>query len=933
MADIHRRPNRILYYGLLWCACLLGLALTSIVLMRHGLTHVWANDSVPQDINFFIYTGEWIRAFLAGLVTGEFTAPMFTYNLGYGTDVFWSVMGFWNDPFNLLSVIWPPQHAEIAYELLLYARIGLCATFFVWYAKSKGHGPWACFVGALVYAFSGYVIFQAIMHHASFVNVALVFPLVLLGADRLFEGKSPIMYILALAFSLYTTFYFTYMVALALIVYCIAKYVFEREQKSLSDLAKLVAQFIGYALLGLCIAGVSVLPGLSVVLSMSRVGLERSIPLLYDGGRYWSFATDLIGGSSYVGGLCIGAVGAFCLIVFLVGRKRIDRNTWRIVLVALIVSLVIVCVPKLGSVTNGFAYVSDRWLFVFDFVAAYATVCAVPVVKGLSKQEWGRVCLVSGILLVLSGSYGFVYESRWALIMCVGFVLVVAASVALATRIPDGAYAFCLAAAVLVGAGATGCLYTVAWGGNHLGEFNSSGVSVPQLDDAAVGKASDLESQGLWRLSPVDRKGPRNASLYHDVMAIDFFGSYYNQNVDTFRSALGVADKDSCYIFAGNDGRTALEYLTGSKYVIVADGTDWRVPYGYEDTGIDAAEGYSFYVTTHAAPLAFMYDNSLSLEAFNQLNLAQRQEAMLSACVLEGGDVQDGRSMDLTSEALPYRIEDADGIEFRDGMIYASKDKASFDLVLPEGTQVPAGSFETEVCFTGLQYAPDPQDMAERLAVDEPLKNKIKRLCSNQNNEYTEIYVYTDDRETYLCLYDNFNKQYSGRENWAFNLGTSEEAPETITVWLSKKGFYTYDTLDVLAQPGEPLAEKAQALQAVAASRLELGENRIDARFEVSDEAVHYAFVSVPYSKGWSAIVDGKPAEILQANVGFMALRLQGEGVHDVQLTYRTPLLLEGLACTIAGIAVTVVIGILFARKRARSAYDEQRTKLAGLSE
>ena len=65
-------------------------------------------------------------------------------------------------------------------------------------------------------------------------------------------------------------------------------------------------------------------------------------------------------------------------------------------------------------------------------------------------------------------------------------------------------------------------------------------------------------------------------------------------------------------------------------------------------------------------------------------------------------------------------------------------------------------------------------------------------------------------------------------------------------------------------------------------------------------------FFSIPYSEGWSATVDGMPAELLKANVGFMALRVP-EGQRMIRLEYRTPGLDAGLAITAGSAAVTAV--------------------------
>lgn len=67
-------------------------------------------------------------------------------------------------------------------------------------------------------------------------------------------------------------------------------------------------------------------------------------------------------------------------------------------------------------------------------------------------------------------------------------------------------------------------------------------------------------------------------------------------------------------------------------------------------------------------------------------------------------------------------------------------------------------------------------------------------------------------------------------------------------------------------------------------------------------------FFSVPYEDGWSATVNGEPAEIVKVNVGFMAVKVPA-GESDIRFTYRTPGLSAGLLLT--GFSVLVLIAYL----------------------
>ena len=85
---------------------------------------------------------------------------------------------------------------------------------------------------------------------------------------------------------------------------------------------------------------------------------------------------------------------------------------------------------------------------------------------------------------------------------------------------------------------------------------------------------------------------------------------------------------------------------------------------------------------------------------------------------------------------------------------------------------------------------------------------------------------------------------------------------------------------------------------------------------KVKREKENLVFFSVPYEKGWSATVNGIPAEIEEVNVGFMAVKVpKGDSV--IRFNYQTPGLKIGLFTTalFAGVFIIYIIGFTVYRK------------------
>ena len=73
--------------------------------------------------------------------------------------------------------------------------------------------------------------------------------------------------------------------------------------------------------------------------------------------------------------------------------------------------------------------------------------------------------------------------------------------------------------------------------------------------------------------------------------------------------------------------------------------------------------------------------------------------------------------------------------------------------------------------------------------------------------------------------------------------------------------------------------------------------------------------LSIPYSKGWRAYIDGEKVELLNCDIQYMALEVKA-GEHDIELRYTTPLLKVGALMTLSGF---VVLGYLLIRDKRRS--------------
>ena len=71
--------------------------------------------------------------------------------------------------------------------------------------------------------------------------------------------------------------------------------------------------------------------------------------------------------------------------------------------------------------------------------------------------------------------------------------------------------------------------------------------------------------------------------------------------------------------------------------------------------------------------------------------------------------------------------------------------------------------------------------------------------------------------------------------------------------------------------------------------------------------------MTIPYSSGWRAYIDGVETEILKADTMYMAVDVP-EGTHQIEFYYCTPYLKTGAG--LSGLGILSVIGIVIFRYR-----------------
>lgn len=933
------RLSRLLHsnvgYALLFaCAFLAGWIPVLAVLAQAGVSFFWEIDGLSQQYVWFVYTGQWLReAFSTLVVEHSLNLPLWTWDSGFGADAVQSLLCTAIHPFYAVSAFVPEAWAEYAFEVIMLVQLYAAGLAFSGWAIHKGCSRSGTFVGAVAYVFAGNAV--AVFSQPGFLFPILVFPLVLLGADRIFERGRSLLFVAMMAWAFAFSFYDAYMMCLLLVLYCLGMFWWKVDASKphrgrLGRLGRWVLVFLGHVLLSACVAAVLFVPQAASLAGSGRLELERSWALTYSPNFYINFllgftSYSFVGGDAYSG---FDVVVVLALILMVMRRRQHP-----FLLAAFCVLTIMMLVPACGRLMNAGQYPTDRWSWAYSLCVAYALARLLPDLLRLATRErrWMAAVVAVYVLLCLA----LPVPGR---VKIAAAVLLVACVLCLgARRLGERRAVVALVVCAVAAGSAAFCWYVAPGLGNKAAELVPAGECWERHRTLGAAQVIDETPSfdGAYRVdrAPNTARRVHNVGLVGGYLSPDFYNSIYNDGVDNLLTSLGLPDTEGTNNrYGGLSGRAALEALCGVGYYYASDRETNAMPVTFRDSEPLAqtdvqGETYGLYATDAVLPLAYTTHTYLSKTAYLGLPLVDRATALLQGVVLDDGVVPQG-CIDLgdkpaaSSVSVPAEVAETSGCALGDHEVTVFEKGArlrlSFDSV---------ADAETYLVINSMDYRPlelgDRFDAAswEAMGLAERLKAHVAQLAAPVlTNGSFEVWS-GDEVPAAAVYYPNADDPlYGGVRDWVCNLGYSADGRTEATIVFGAPGVYSFASAAVVAQPMEPVLEAIEACQQGAASNLELGVNRLSC--QVAPQTDGLTFFSVGFSDGWSATVDGEPAEILRADLGFMAVWVPA-GEHTVELVYTTPFLTEGAVLTVAGLGGCIVVfGVLPCRRRRQETAD-----------
>lgn len=899
------KEQRKYCYGVYTLMFLLMCIGAFLPFFTEGKSFVWGagvEDGLSQHFSALAYYGEALREFFRNLLAGHPKLVMWDMSLGYGADIL-STLNYYaiGDPLNLLYGFVSPKNTETMYDFMILLRMYLAGITFIMYARKMKKRSYGTVIGALVYVFSGFC-FRLGLRHPFFINPIIYFPLLCLGIEKIYQRERPYVFIFAVCVSAMSNYYFLYMLTIFAVIYAWIRFYKYTEENKMKNFFLTILKFGMYYTLGIAMAAVILLPSVIGFLGNGRYGkgVDWKSLIVYPGKYYLLFIENFIGYGNMGSNTNAGYLPIVGIVVlFTLFSQRMKHKKYRVAFIASIIALIL---PIFGYAFNGFSYANNRWAFALSFIVALLTAEMYPRLFVMSKRQ--QIGIGAGIIIytvfciIVNASGEEILKNKGIMAAC-GLIAVFYILLLIFQRLgydtQKRIVRVSMAILLLISVGVHGYYRFDPKGYAYTQEFMDQGQAYRTLKEDNIRMLSKVNDPSVYR---VHAEGYRykNYGLINHLNTISGYYSITAKCVtDTIKGydTLGMQYADK---YKGVDQRLGLLSLAGVKYITVAHNSQVAkdvsskgdVPYGVEKQSKKG--NITLYKNKYALPFAYAYDSYMTEQQYEQLNGIGKEQAMLAQIILNqhpaDKEIQHNEQRndpDIQTISLPEtRISSPKGKKYADITVPVEKDK------------------ETYLYFKNLVY--------------HGKKNGDDNFILTGRKGTKGILVTQNDVQQKIHIQSTFNPYYFGRKDYIVKINhQTSKAKEKVRLNFLSPGEYEFDDISLITVPKKDVLARLKERKENSMKQIQYEGNHFRGVYHAEKDQI--LCVTIPYSKGWKATVNGNRTKIYKANGMFMGIIMK-KGTQSVKLDYETPGLKIGAWISLVAWIGLGIYGLYFEKYR-----------------
>lgn len=896
-----------------FAAFALSVCIFLVICMLRGI--VPFGDKSFLQIDLYHQYAPFYEEMRSRILSGQSLEFSWEGSLGKEFLVQWAYMN--SSLIGFLILLFPAEKMPEAIHLMMALKIGLAAASFCWYLKkSRSLEGLPAVAFALYYGWCGFV--TCYFWNIMWLDAVVLFPLLILGLDRMIETGKTGLYLAALTLTIYSNFYIAFLVCVVITLYFVLQVVTRfLKEKCWRNLITTCMLFAGNSILAALFTMFLILPTM-IALSQTAVSGSSFPPFQIYTNAWQLLSAHLIGARPVVLGrnedlpnLFSGTLTVFLIPLFF-SCKEIKRE--KKIQGGILILFFWLCsvIRPLDFLIHGLHFPANlphRFTFMYSFFLIGMAAEAWQKQKQSLRRMEGLILGIIGLVVWISEfvivpriyELDRVYSDRDLLLSAalLGLYALIwhqSADLGRKSEAPcseikksgrfnrrrtvdlhlgrsqsakqrkQGAVGVTLLALVTAE-----CLYSGydsmsrVTEANEFSKYMDSAVDVKDyLDEQEDGKFYRMEFRRFVAIN--------NGALYH-YPGVSQFSSLAPGGISAMMTNLGFAGAGNSYRYY--DPTPLLDAILNVKYVVNRDD---------EGTPTTLSEHYTFekqignlwvFQNPQVLPVGFMVSENLTEWEPKTLHPFENQNSLARLASEE--------------ESVLLHSFDWDHMEY---------DNISI----------------TEMSEDSVSYT-----------VEEPRNlNRIPRVTITLRSPKRQyLYLYVNEENAKRAVYTT-GKERQDREiaagNGLIDVGWVDEGEEIeVSLELTNRGefekAYHENGTTVVQAAGFDLDAWNEIYAKLSTQPWNL-TNRSDTMLEgtVQAEENQILFTSIPYMKGWSAFVDGEKTDLVPlGDSGVIGVPVT-PGEHVVRLSFAAPGLRTGAIVSLLSFAG---YGIwLFVRKR-----------------
>ncbi|MBO4863712.1 MAG: YfhO family protein [Eubacterium sp.] len=816
-------------------------------------------DSIHQYVPF-------MSDYQDKLLNGD--SLFYTWDVGLGQNFQSLLLYYMASPLNLIIVFFTRKGIITMFSVLVSVKIVISAGAFGYMLSRIKHGTdnnMVILVLSLCYSLNNYMC--GYYWNLMWLDCIMVFPLIILGFQRLMENRDPKLYVLTLFYSMFCNYYISFIICIFLILWFLVS-----EHKNFKKFVIDGILFSGYSILAAAMSALSLIMAYLAIMKTASAGYTHPEWKIYQSFfeliKYQFFLSCPINMDSFDGNanLYCGMLPFLLLFVYAFSdRAKLWEKIKRLILVAFM--FLSMNEQLLNYIWHGFHNqfgIPNRFSFLYMFTLIYIAYDVLYDVKDLSQTAViiGAICS-SSILALTYYKVDFDTLVSPLLMLILGSALIVVYSVMLLIRAESkkgNIILMTLLSVVVLAEIITNATFALKNHGACDGDYYMQYTTSMQETVSAVEELAEAKGSIFYR-SDIYSPIMLDENTYCNLKSIGTFCTTVRGDMIDAMSHLGFYTGSNEYLFFGSNPVT--NDLLGLRYVYLRDGdfypceNDYKLVYNGDRIRV--------YENSDAMSIAFgvnddvdewdtaTYDcakviNDFAYKATGTYNILEPVHPVYGVSG-EGCDADYNTS---AADLISYENGEGDTITINATMVVSDKGRYIANI---------RANYLEELTY----YVNEEEMCSDRL---------FTQLFDMGELEPGDIVRFKME----------FNEDYS--------------KSGTISMFMS---MLNKDNL------------------ALFRGRLKKHEIILS---EVTDDSIKGAvnldgnqllFTTIPYDEGWKAYADGERVETEMVGDGFLGLRLDA-GEHEIELKFIPNGFIPGLIISIIGWCI--FIGILIIRKK-----------------